>query len=83
VQHGVKCCPGLRKTITPNSYPPRKFSGLAAYKTCLFLSTGFLAREVKRRDALRLRVYQAKEDDDFRSDDIKVLCNWPPPGWPE
>jgi hypothetical protein len=27
-------------------------------------------------DALSLCVYQAKEDDDFRSDDIKVITNW-------
>jgi len=29
-------------------------------------------------DALALCVYQAKEDDEFDSDDIKILCNWPP-----
>ena len=27
-------------------------------------------------DALGLCVYQAKEDDDFRSDDVKVITNW-------
>jgi len=27
-------------------------------------------------DALGRCVYQAKEDDDFRSDDVKVICNW-------
>jgi hypothetical protein len=29
-------------------------------------------------DALALCVYQAKEDDDFRTDDIKVISNWSP-----
>ena len=29
-------------------------------------------------DALALCVYQAREDDDFRSDDIRVLTSWPP-----
>ena len=27
-------------------------------------------------DALSMCVYQAKEDDDFRSGDIKVITNW-------
>jgi hypothetical protein len=27
-------------------------------------------------DALALCVYQAKEDDDFRSENIKVISNW-------
>jgi len=34
-------------------------------------------------DALALRVYQAKEDDYFRSDEVRVVTNWLPPGWPE
>jgi hypothetical protein len=29
-------------------------------------------------DALALCVYQAKEDDDFRSDDVTVITNRPP-----
>jgi hypothetical protein len=29
-------------------------------------------------DGLALCVYQAKEDDDFHSDDVKIISNWPP-----
>jgi hypothetical protein len=28
------------------------------------------------RDAVALCVYEAKEHDDFRTDDIKVITNW-------
>jgi hypothetical protein len=31
-------------------------------------------------DALALCVYQAKEDDDFGTGDVKVLTSWPPVG---
>lgn len=29
-------------------------------------------------DALALCVYQAKEDEEFLTEDIKVISNWPP-----
>jgi hypothetical protein len=32
-------------------------------------------------DALALCVYQAKEDDESSTDDVKVLTSWPPPNW--
>ena len=53
-----------------------------AYDSIVDLARGRLAQALDAKveggmyDALALCVYQTKEDDDFRSDDVKVITNW-------